>query len=163
MTKMMQEVYDRKIKLDRTENPMDAQKIHYQEQLQHFFKYVNSCHDFFDKKFLAFIYNLALHWMVIIVVNPFLVFECYVFGDKYINEHEDDFVGWCVIDSLSGGKTVVKHEYLMETTLNCYHPKLGVHLFLNYSASFLFGEYTKTMYSEWCLSKIADKSGSDIQ
>ena len=148
MTKMMQEVYDKKIKLDGTENPTDAQKLHYHQQLQHFFKYVNNCQDFFDKKFLVFIYNLALHWTVIIVVNPFLVFDHYVFGDNYINEHDDDFVGWCVIDSISGGKTVVEHEYLTGTMLNAYHPKLGVHLFLNYCASFLCGEYTKTTYSD---------------
>ena len=84
--------------------------------------------------------------MVIIVVNPFLVFNCYVFGDKYINVHEDDFVGWCVIDSLGGGDTVLKHEYLTGTMLNDYHLELGVHLFLNYCAIFLHGLYTKDTY-----------------
>ena len=136
----------KKIELDQTENPTDAQKIHYHEQLQVFFKYVNTCQDFFDKKFLVFIYNLAQHWTVIIVVNPFLVFNHYVFGDKYINVHDDDFVGWCVIDSLGGGQTVVNHEYLTGTTLNHFHPQLGVHLFLNYCASFFKGRYTNTMY-----------------
>ena len=57
--------------------------------------------------------------------------------------HEDDFAGWCVIDSIGGGDTVVKHDYLTGTSANDYHPDLGVHLFLNYCASFLHGLYTK--------------------
>ena len=75
MTKMMQVLYEKKVKLDGMENPTDNNRHHYNEQLQHFFKYVDSCHDIFDNKFLVFIYNLAIHWTVIIVVNPFLVFD----------------------------------------------------------------------------------------
>ena len=78
--------------------------------------------------------------MVNVVVNSFLVLVCYVFGDKYINVHEDNFIGWCVINSLGGGDTVVKHEYyLTVTSANDYHPKLGFCLFLNYCASFFKG------------------------
>ena len=61
MTKMMQEVYEEKIKLDGMENPTDYEKLHYHEQLQHFFKYVDTCQDFFDNKFLVFIYNLMIN------------------------------------------------------------------------------------------------------
>ena len=61
MTKLMQVVYAEKIKLDGIENPTDEEKLHYHEQLQHFFKYVDSCQDFFDNKFLVLIYNLAQH------------------------------------------------------------------------------------------------------
>ena len=43
--------------------------------------------------------------------------------------HEDNFVGWCVINSLGGGDTVVKHEYLTGTLANDYHSKLGFNLF----------------------------------
>jgi hypothetical protein len=143
MTKLMQEVYEEKIKLDGMEHPTNNDWLHYNEQLQHFFKYVDSCRDIFDNKFLVFIYNLNnVHWTVIIVVNPFLVFDRYLFGDKYINVHEDDFAGWCVIDSLGGGRTHLQHEYLTGTSSNQYHPELGVHLFLNYCASFVHGLYT---------------------
>ena len=112
------------------EEPTQGEKVHNQEQLQHVFKYVDTCQDFFDNKCLVFIYNLVQHWMVIVVVNPFLVFDCYVFGDKYINVHEDNFVGWCVINSLGGGDTVVEHEDLTGTLANDCHPKLGFCLFL---------------------------------
>ena len=74
MTKKVQELYDEKIKLEEMENSTNDQKLHYHKKLQDFFKYVDTCQDFFDNKFLVFIYNLAQHWTVIIVVNPFLVF-----------------------------------------------------------------------------------------
>ena len=71
-------------------------------------------------------------------MNPFVVFNC-VYDDKYIIVHENDFIGWCVIDSLGGRDTVMKHEYLTGTSVNDYDPKLGVHFFLNYCASFFKG------------------------
>ena len=91
------------------------------------------------------------------------MFDPYVFGDKYINVHDDDFVGWCVIDSLGGGETVVEHDYLTGTMLNHYHPELGVHLFLNYCASFLNGEYSKTTYSDCSKFTITDESVTEIK
>ena len=139
MTKRIQLLYQEKIKLDGTETPSNAQQDHYNSELQHLFRYINSCRDLFDKKFLVFISNVPQHWTVIIVVNPFLVFDCYVFGDKYINMHDDNFASWCVIDSLSGGTTAVPHEYLTGTSLNDSRPELGVRLFLNYCASFFKG------------------------
>ena len=54
MTKLMEVVYAEKIKLDGMENLTNEEKLHDHEQLQHFFKYVDSCQDFFDNKFLVF-------------------------------------------------------------------------------------------------------------
>ena len=163
MTKRMQLLYDKKIHLDGTENPTNAQQDHFNMELQHFFKYIISCRDLFNKKFLVFISNVPLHWTVIIVVNPFLVFDRYVFGDKYIHKHDDNFAGWCVINSLCGGPTAVPHEYLTGTLVNPSHPELGVHLFLNYCTSFLKGEYSKTTYSDCSKFTITHESGTEIK
>ena len=76
---------------------------------------------------------------------------------------DNNFAGWCVIDSLGGGTTVVPHEYLTGTSLNGSLPELGVHLFLNYCASFLNGEYSKTMYSDCSKFTITYESGTEIK
>ena len=161
MTNRMELLYQKKLQLDRTENPTNDQQCHFNTELLHFFKYINSFRDLFDNKFLVFISNLPMHWTVIIIVNPFLVFDWYVFGDKYINKHDDDFAGWCVIDSLGGGSTAVPHEYLTGTSWNHFHPELGVCLFLNYCTSFLKGEYSKTTYFAKPKVKYFDESGKE--
>ena len=43
MTKRMQLLYEEKIKLDGTETPSNAQQDHYNSELQHLFRYINSC------------------------------------------------------------------------------------------------------------------------
>ena len=147
MTKVMQQVFEDKIQFNSKEAPMQEESHHYQEQLQHFYKYIDSCQDFFKHKFLVFIYNDVCHWTAIVVVISFLVFDCYKYG-RDLNVHEDNYIGCCVIDSLGGGSTQMKHEYLTETSDSKYDPKFGIHLFLNYCASLLKGRSNwQTLFS----------------
>jgi hypothetical protein len=64
---------------------------------------VNSWFDIFEHKFLVYECNAGnLHWLSIVVINPLLVFNQYLLaeGKDAVALGDEDFVGWCILDSL---------------------------------------------------------------
>lgn len=67
--------------------------------------YTDSRLDIFEHKFLVFVCNQSqMHWVSVVVINPFLVFDQYLAEGK--DDHgrhgasgDEDFVRWCVFNS----------------------------------------------------------------
>jgi hypothetical protein len=83
------------------------------------------------------------HWVAIVVVNPFLVFDRYVAEDnenvfdKAASSDDEDFCGWCVFDSLGNSGMPSKAKGFHGTCSTMNKASYGVRLFLNICASYL--------------------------
>jgi hypothetical protein len=76
------------------------------------------------------------------VINPFLVFDQYNGarkGKDAVVLDDEDFVGWCILDSVYHSGSKLDHQGLHGTMGNRYKAKYGVRLFLNVCASYLKG------------------------
>jgi hypothetical protein len=113
--------------------------------------YIDSRLDILQHKFLVFICNINdLHWVSVVVVNPFLVLDQYLAegnenksgkGKKNGKSEKeevsgDDFVGWCLLNSTQRPSETKQHGFQ-----GTFHTKnnaaYGVRLFLNICASYL--------------------------
>ena len=85
---------------DETATP--EQTLQYNGHMKRMMEYLDTRLDVLEHKFLVFICNISTtHWVAVVVVNPFLVSEEYLHG-KYKGGTvlgEEDFVGWCVLNS----------------------------------------------------------------
>jgi hypothetical protein len=83
--------------------------------------YIDSRHDILEHKFLFLVCNVCqMHWISVVVINPFLVSDKYLAAGKDVSTvngafedlaagkdvsnvngglGDDDFAGWCVLDS----------------------------------------------------------------
>jgi hypothetical protein len=107
----------------------DTEHRQYLSNLEDIQKYIDTRLDIFEHKFLVFACNInEMHWVSVVVVNPFLVFDP-VLDDK-------DFAGWCVLNSTERSQEKQQHGFqgILHTRNNDAY---GVHLFLNICASYL--------------------------
>jgi len=104
--------------------------------------YTDSRLDIFEHKFLVFVCNRSdTHWVSVVVVNPFLVFDQYLAEGK--DDHgrhgvlgDEDFVGWCVFNS-NGRSNEREQDGFQGTMYTNNKASYGVWLFLNICASYL--------------------------
>jgi hypothetical protein len=82
-----------------------------------------------------------IHWVSVVVVNPFLVFDQYLAEGKdnvteQKNKAQDEFCGWCVLNSTARVNEKEKNGFqgTLHTKNNASY---GVRLFLNICASYL--------------------------
>ena len=81
------------------ENATEMDQRTYQSNMEGIQAYIESRLDIFEHKFLVFVCNINnMHWVSVVVVNPFLVFDPYLAEGKQKAGNED-FVGWCVLNS----------------------------------------------------------------
>ena len=107
--------------------------------------YIDSRLDILEHKFLVFVCNVNdCHWVSIVVVNPFLVFDRYIaeenedVSDKATASlDDDDFCGWCVLDSLGSTAQLSKENGFQGTFHLTNQASYGVQLFLNICVSYL--------------------------
>ena len=74
------------------------------------------------------------------VVNPFLVYDQYLLDegkDTVLLGGEEDFVGWCILDSLRSDAKRTDTKGLQGTPGTTNFADYGVRLFLNVCASYL--------------------------
>jgi hypothetical protein len=107
-------------------------------------EYIESRLDILEHKFIVFVCNVNQnHWLSIVVVNPFLVFDRYVaednddVSDKAVFSDDEDFCGWCVLDSLGETAKLGKDNGFHGTCATINQASFGVRLFLNICASYL--------------------------
>jgi Ulp1 protease family, C-terminal catalytic domain len=86
----------------------EKQKREYENNMDGILKYIDSRLDILQHKFLVFLCNVRhMHWVSVVVVNPFLVLEQ---EEQQQKENQDtvlgvtDFVGWCVLNSIQHNK-----------------------------------------------------------
>jgi hypothetical protein len=120
--------------------PKDDQR--YNVYIEYFSQYVDSVHDLFEHKFLLFLCNPSeMHWITIVVVNPSLLYNS-VHKSKTIQPGQtDNFCGFSVFDSMAMSKQDLpeaKAKGLIPTSNAKYRISYGVHLFLNFCASYLY-------------------------
>ena len=95
-----------------------------------------------EHKFLVFALNIKdIHWVSVVVVNPFLVFDQYLAeGIHNITERknkaQDELCGWCLLNSTARVNEKEKNGFqgTLHTKNNAAY---GVRLFLNVCASYL--------------------------
>jgi hypothetical protein len=93
-------------------------------------------------KHIFFICNQSLmHWVSVVVISPFLVFDQYLAEGKYGHGRhgasgDDDFVGWCVFNSKRRSKER-EQDGFQGTIYTKSDASYGVQLFLNICASYL--------------------------
>jgi hypothetical protein len=120
----------------------EKEKQQYQNAIGNIQKYVDSWLDILKHKFLVYVCNVGRsHWISIVVINPFLVFDQYNVpskGKDAVVLDDEDFAGWCILDSLHRGPpNLLDFQGLHGTMGNRYKAKYGVRLFLNICASYL--------------------------
>lgn len=71
-------------------------------------EYIDATLDIMENKFLVFLCNINnTHWISVVVVNPFLVFDKFLSQGKEDNCNPsvspgmDDFAGWCILNSIA--------------------------------------------------------------
>ena len=105
-------------------------------------KYIDTRLDIFEHKFLVFALNINnTHWLSVVVVNPFLVFDQYLSEGKdncaeRKNKAKDEFCGWCILNS-TARHDEREQNGLQGTRHTRNNPAYGVRLFLNVCASYL--------------------------
>jgi hypothetical protein len=77
----------------------------YHADLSKIIDYIDSRLDILEHKFLVFVCNVRGHWISIVVVNPFLVFDRFLAeNNEDVSENcvassdDENFCGWCVFD-----------------------------------------------------------------
>jgi hypothetical protein len=114
----------------------------YQSNPEDMQKYIDSRLDVFEHKFLVFACNIKeMHWVSIVVVNPFLVFDPYLDKGKEDGGRngvlgDEDFAGWCVLSSTARQDERNQHGF-QGTLYTQNNAANGVWLFLNICASYL--------------------------
>jgi hypothetical protein len=101
--------------------------------------YMDSKLDLFEHKFLVFLCNEShTHWVSVVVVNPFLVYDPYlVEGTRRTGVMgDDDFVGWSVFNSNQRQHEKMENGF-QGTMFTKNKASYGVQLFLNIGASYL--------------------------
>ena len=121
-------------------DPTPEVKLCYDHNFACVRQYIDSTLDLMQHKFLVFVFNVnSSHWVSVVVVNPYLVF------DTYMNDQEDsckidggvgkdEISGWCVLDSLGGVSGTNGFKGTSGTPLE---KPYGFRLFLNMCASIL--------------------------
>jgi hypothetical protein len=108
--------------------------------------YIDARLDILEHKFIVFLCNRnESHWLSTVVVNPFLVFDRYVAGEENedvsnkaaASSDDEDFCGWCVLDSLGDTAMPSKDKGFHGTCSTNNRASYGVRLFLNICASYL--------------------------
>ena len=104
--------------------------------------YIDSRLDIFKHKFLVFVCNQSqMHWVSVVVINPFLVFDQHLAegkddSDKHGALGDEDFAGWCVLNS-NGNLEEREQNGFQGTVFTKNKASYGVRLFLNICASYL--------------------------
>jgi hypothetical protein len=131
-----------------SESATVEQQRTYEANMQGIQDYIESRLDILQHKFLVFVCNINnIHWVSVVVVNPFLISDQYLAGGKQNKKQlsmaeqkkdtSEDFVGYCVLNS-----TQRPGETNARGFQGTYHTKYddaayGVRLFLNICASYL--------------------------
>jgi hypothetical protein len=119
------------------ETASDEDHRAYDYNLECIQKYIDSKLDILEHKFLVFLCNQSnMHWVSVVVVNPFLVFDHYLVGRMGTMGGEDDFVGWCVFNS-NPRQDEESENGFQGTIFTKNKASYGVRLFLNICASYL--------------------------
>jgi hypothetical protein len=72
----------------------------YSEGLKKLKDYINTRLDIFERKFLVFVCNVSnTHWLSVVVINPFLVYDKFLQGDGKHDVSHEQITGWCVLNS----------------------------------------------------------------
>jgi hypothetical protein len=90
-------------------------------------------------KFLVVFNVNSNHWVSVVMINPYLVFERYLNNEEDLTKThggvgEDEIPGWCVLDSLGGVSGRNGFKGTIDTTLE---EPYGFRLFLTMCASIL--------------------------
>jgi hypothetical protein len=123
-----------------TGSPMPDAKLCYETNFACIERYLESRLDIMQHKFLVFVFNVNdNHWVTVVVVNAYLVFDRYLNDNQDITVNdggvgEDELPGWCVMDSLGGVNGVNGFKPTIHKKLK---KEYGVRLFLNMCASIL--------------------------
>jgi hypothetical protein len=105
--------------------------------------HIDSRLDIFEHEFLVFVCNISqIHWVFVVVINPFLVFDHYLAeGKDYSDKHgalgDEDFAGWCVLNPNSIAAERKGNGFQGQTVFTKNKASYGVRLFLNLCASYL--------------------------
>jgi hypothetical protein len=128
----------------------EEQHSSYGSNLTYIQDYIDTILDILQHKFLVFLCNeREMHWVSVVVINPFLVFDRYSAEEKQnevvINQDtsgnqdmssDEDFFGWCVINS-NPTPSERQENGLQGTMYTKNKASYGVRLFLNICASYL--------------------------
>jgi hypothetical protein len=104
--------------------------------------YIDSRLDIFEHKFLVFVCNQGqMHWVSVVVINPFLAFDQYLAegrdeSDRHGALGDEDFVGWCVFNS-NAILDEREQDGFQGTMYTKNRASFGVWLFLDICASYL--------------------------
>jgi hypothetical protein len=103
----------------------------YDHNLNGIRKYIDSRMDILENKFLVFLISSSnVHWISVVVINPFLVY------DQDLDS--DEMAGWCVLNSANSEQDKQHHESgLQGTCFTKNKADYGVRLFLNICASYI--------------------------
>jgi hypothetical protein len=123
-------------------NATDKDVISYNYMVKGIQDYIDSRLDIFEHKFLVFVCNQSqMHWVSVVVINPFLVFDQYLAEGK--DDHgrhgawgDEDFVGWCVFNS-NTRQEEREQDGFQGTMYTKNKASYGVQLFLNICALYL--------------------------
>jgi hypothetical protein len=125
------------------ENASMQAKNCYLSNIERLHRYIDSRLDILEHKFLVYVINVGNnHWVSVVVINPFLVFEQYLKkgSDKSFIDGvwgKDCTTGWCVLDSLDHSCRAIGTHGFKATLGTTVRNSLGFHLFLNICASYL--------------------------
>jgi hypothetical protein len=110
------------------------------DKLKH---YIDTRLDIFKCKFLVFVCNVSnMHWLSVVVINPFLVYDKFLEGNGKQDVSNVEMARWCVLNSNPHSNEIHMNGF-QGTCFTRNKASYGVQLFLTVCASYLKAKKNK--------------------